>query len=87
MVNKGELTEEEANLINTGIRPEDMDYKLFSFYRKMANKFNKVKLKGRKVFTSVDYIEQPDKTYKRVTYTYINKDKHLKKKYLRRAKV
>ena len=74
---KGELTEEEANLISTGERPEGMDYELFSYYRKLANKFNKVKLKGKMIFTSVDYVPQEDKTYKRVTDIYRNPNKHL----------
>jgi hypothetical protein len=73
-MNKGELTEEEANLISRGERPEDMDYELFSYYRKLANKFNKTKLKGAMFFTSVDYVPVGDKSFRRVTDTYRKKD-------------
>jgi hypothetical protein len=73
-MNKGELTEEEVDLIVTGKRPEGMDYELFSYYRKLAKGYLKAKLKGTMFFTSVDYIPQSDKTYKRVTDTYKKKD-------------
>lgn len=66
-----EITAEEAELIYRGERPENMDFNLYKYYRALANRFRKERLKGELVHESVHYIELGKDKFKRVGNTYI----------------
>lgn len=72
VVTKPAFSDEEVDLISKGIRPDSMDYNIFKYYRKLANNYVKVYLKGKYKHVS-SWIEPVEgtKEFIRKTSTYI----------------
>jgi len=70
---KKKLTEEQTDLIFKGIRPGDISYEEFKYYRRIMQHTIKNHLKGRFFFISSNY----NKEGKRITQTHINNGNKL----------
>jgi hypothetical protein len=66
-----DVSEEEAELIFKGIKPEGIGQEMFKYYRYLANKWLKGRLKGTMFHISSDVVPiEGTKQFKKVTKTY-----------------